>query len=155
MYYPSWASLVAQMVKNLPAMPEIWVWFLCQEDPLEKGMATHSRILDWRIPWTEEPGRLIRVRHAWATDQLIMHTPYRWGMDREGKATRGGQELARHSQWVLMLSLLLSRIPQDTSITQATPWPERVQTITRIYSSHHSKPRQENCLTPPKLTSRS
>ena len=53
-----WASLVAQMVKNLPAMWEIWVWSLGQEDPLEKGMATHSSILAWRIPWTEKPGWL-------------------------------------------------------------------------------------------------
>ena len=43
-------------VKNLPAMPETWVRFLSWEDPLEKGMATHSSILSWRIPWTEEPG---------------------------------------------------------------------------------------------------
>ena len=46
-----WASLVAQMVKNLPAMQETWVRFLGWEDPLEKGKATHSSILDWRIPW--------------------------------------------------------------------------------------------------------
>ena len=52
------ASLVAQMVKNLPAMQETWVRSLGQEDPLEKEMATHSSILAWRIPWTEEPGGL-------------------------------------------------------------------------------------------------
>ena len=52
------ASLVAQMVKNLPAMWKTLVWSLGQEDPLEKGMVTHSSILAWRIPWTEEPGRL-------------------------------------------------------------------------------------------------
>ena len=52
------ASLVAQMVKNLPAMQETPVQSLGQEDPLEKGKATHSSILAWRIPWTEEPGRL-------------------------------------------------------------------------------------------------
>ena len=46
------ASLVAQMVKNLPAMQETQVQFLGRQDPLEKGMATHSRILAWRIPWT-------------------------------------------------------------------------------------------------------
>ena len=51
------ASLVAQSVKNLPAMQETWVQFLGQEDPLEK-MATHFSILAWRIPWTEETGRL-------------------------------------------------------------------------------------------------
>ena len=49
---------VALMVKNLSAMQETWVQSLGQEDPLEKGMATHSSILAWRIPWTEEPGRL-------------------------------------------------------------------------------------------------
>ena len=51
-------SLVAQTVKNLPAMWKTRVQSLGEEDPLEKGMATHSSILDWRIPWTEEPGGL-------------------------------------------------------------------------------------------------
>ena len=50
------ASLVAQTVKNLPAMQETWVQSLVWEDPLEEGMATHSNILALRIPWTEEPG---------------------------------------------------------------------------------------------------
>ena len=53
-----WASLVAQMVKNRPAMQETWVQSLGQEDPLEEEMATHSSIPAWRIPWTEEPGGL-------------------------------------------------------------------------------------------------
>ena len=53
-----WASLVAQMVKNLPAMQETWVQFLGKGDPIEKGMTTHSNILAWRIPGTEEPGGL-------------------------------------------------------------------------------------------------
>ena len=52
------ASLVAQMVKNPPAMRETRVRSPGWEDPLEKGKATHSSILAWRIPWTEEPGRL-------------------------------------------------------------------------------------------------
>ena len=52
------ASLVTQMVKNLTAMQKTWVWSLGWEEPLEKGMATHSSILAWRILWTEEPGRL-------------------------------------------------------------------------------------------------
>ena len=52
------ASLVAQAVKNLPAMMETQVRSLGWEDPLEKGMAAHSSILAWRIPWTEEPGWL-------------------------------------------------------------------------------------------------
>ena len=52
------AALVAQMVKNLLAMQETQVRYLGQEDPMEKGMAPHSSILAWRIPWTEEPGGL-------------------------------------------------------------------------------------------------
>ena len=61
--------MVAQVVKNLPAMQEIWVRSLCWEVPLEKGVATHSSILAWRIPWTQEPTGglqsmgLQRVRH--------------------------------------------------------------------------------------------
>ena len=62
------ASLMAQMVKNLPTMQEIEVRSLGWEDPLEKGMTTHSSILTWKIPWTEEPGGLQsmgsqKVRH--------------------------------------------------------------------------------------------
>ena len=53
-----WASLVAQMVKRLPAMRETRVQFLGREDPLEKEMAIHSSTLAWKIPWTEEPDRL-------------------------------------------------------------------------------------------------
>ena len=50
--YRKWASLVAELVKNLPAMWETWIRSLGWEDPLEKGKATHSSILAWRIPWT-------------------------------------------------------------------------------------------------------
>jgi len=68
----SWASLGAQMVKNPPTMPETWVRSLGWEDPLEEGMATHSSILAWRIPWAEETGglqsmRSQRVGHDWVT----------------------------------------------------------------------------------------
>ena len=52
------ASLVDQLVKNLPVMQKTWVQSLGWEDPLEKGMTTHSGILAWRIPWTEELGGL-------------------------------------------------------------------------------------------------
>ena len=55
------ASLVSQRLKHLPIMWETWVRSLGQEDPLEKEMATHSSILAWRIPWTEEPGGRQRV----------------------------------------------------------------------------------------------
>ena len=55
-------SLVAQWVKNPPTMQQTWVWSLCQEDPLEKEMATQFSILAWEIPWTEEPGGLQSMR---------------------------------------------------------------------------------------------
>ena len=54
----SWASLMAQTVKNTPALQETWVPSLGWEDPLEQGKATHSSVLTWKIPWTEEPARL-------------------------------------------------------------------------------------------------
>ena len=71
-------SSVVQWVRNLPAMQEsqeMWVWSLCLEDPLEEKMITHSNILAWVIPWTEEPGGLQskglqRVWHGWATKQV-------------------------------------------------------------------------------------
>ena len=74
-----WDSLVADKVKNLPAIRKTRVWSLGREGPLEKGMAIHSSILAWRIPWTEEPGRLSsmglqRVRQYWATHTHI--APY-------------------------------------------------------------------------------
>ena len=68
-------------VKNLPAVQEAYVQSLGQKDPLEEGMATHSSILAWRIPWTQEPGRLQsvglqRVRHDWS-DWACTHASYR------------------------------------------------------------------------------
>ena len=71
------ASLVAQMEKSLPAVWETWVQSLGWEDPLEKEMATHSSILAWRMPWTEEPGGLQsmgsqRVGHDRATSLSLV-----------------------------------------------------------------------------------
>ena len=71
------ASLVAQRVKNLSVKQETWVRFLGWEDPLEKEMATHSSILAWRIPWTEEPGGLQsmglqRVGHNSVTNTCLI-----------------------------------------------------------------------------------
>ena len=79
------ASLVAQMVKPLPAMRETWVPSLSREDPLEKGMATDSSILAWRISWTEETGGLQsmgshRVGHSCVTNTSTLHFfPWRLG----------------------------------------------------------------------------
>ena len=70
------ASRVAQTVKDLPVIQETWVWSLVWQDPLEKGMATHSSILAWKIRWTEEPGGIQsmgspRVRHDWVTNKPV------------------------------------------------------------------------------------
>ena len=65
----NWTSLVAQMVKNPPAMQKTWVQSLGWEDPLEEGMATHPSILSWRIPWTEESGGLQSMGSQRATKQ--------------------------------------------------------------------------------------
>jgi len=74
LYADHWASLVAQMVKNLLSVQETWLHSMGREDPLEEGMATHSSILAWRTPWTEEPGGLQsmgsqRVRHKEVTNR--------------------------------------------------------------------------------------
>ena len=81
---------VAQTVKNLPAMQETWVQSLGQEDPLEKGMATHSSILAWIIPWTLEPGGLQsmgsqRIRHDLATIQQAVFKYLSCIIGSEGK----------------------------------------------------------------------
>ena len=93
-----WAFLIAQLVKILPAMQKTGFQYLCQENPLEEGMATHSSVLAWEIPWTEEPGGLQfmgsqRVGHDWAIkpppgpDQipsLKLHTEHRvWHLAKE------------------------------------------------------------------------
>ena len=101
------ASLAAQMVKNLPAMKETRVWFLGQEDPLEKGMATRSSILAWRTSWTEEPGRLQsmelqRVRHHWVTNIFTFY------LDFYGTHSTWGVALGEYfwCKWRLTVSLL-------------------------------------------------
>ena len=80
-----WDSLVAHLVKNLPAMQTTCVWSLGGEDPLEKQMVTHSSTLAWRIPWTEEPGGLQsmgsqRVGHNWETNTSFLTCFFGIGM---------------------------------------------------------------------------
>ena len=103
-------SLVVQTVKNLPAMQETWVQSLGQEDPLEKGMATHSSILVWRIPWTEEPDRLQsmgsqRVGRDWRTNTFhffITAKGYRLKSVKEKSARTDGRKAPnRPSSWPL------------------------------------------------------
>ena len=63
------------MVKNLPVIQETQILPLGQEDPLEKGMAVHSSILAWKIPWTEEPGRLRSLRSQSQTQLSVSAAP--------------------------------------------------------------------------------
>ena len=96
---------VAQRLKRLPGMQETRVRSLGREDPLEKGRATHSSILVWRIPWREEPGRLQsmrsqRVRHDW----VISLTHDAWGMKLgSGKTTVMKANLCSYGVYTLFV----------------------------------------------------
>ena len=96
------ASLVAQKVKNLPAMRENLVQSLGREDPLEEGMATLSSILAWRIPWTKEPGRLQsmgsqRVGHDWATHTHVLSVRNSLQIQLHGRLGAKGQNNICHA----------------------------------------------------------
>ena len=89
-------SLVAQLVKNLPALWETWVWSLGRDDPLEKEMAIHSSILAWRIPWMKESGRLQpmvlqRVRNDWVISLSFYLGSLFWPLDCRGVNRKGNQ----------------------------------------------------------------
>ena len=133
--------LVVQMVKNQPAMQETWVWSLGQEDPLEKGMATNSGSQAWRIPWSEEPGRLQSmgsqsVRHNWMTNtSLQKYHPVStepmvlereilrgniflaacWWQDSLQRASSCCQWRTSFTAWILRINLWWSRIPSEDS----------------------------------------
>ena len=122
-------GLVTQRIKNLPAIRETWVWSLGLEDPSEKGMATHSSILAWRIPWTEEPGGLLfmgseRVGHNWATNTFT--SCFTWDVLGQlfGSASTGGTINARHVAGITELWECRSeqdRIPESRSFSQGRP----------------------------------
>ena len=85
--YLLWASLVAQMVKNLAAMWKIQAQSLNSEDPMEKEMVTYSSVLAWRIPWTKKPDGLLSmgsqgVRHDWATELTDWLNAYIWNLKK-------------------------------------------------------------------------
>ena len=99
------SSQVAQTVKTLPRMWETQVESLVWEDPLEKGMATHSSILNWRILWTEEPGRLQsmgsqNVGHDWATNSLTWLREWPMFNDKRGQnCSKYMKEIEDHLSW--------------------------------------------------------
>ena len=115
-------SLVAQMVKRLSTMQETRVWALGWEDPLEKEMAIHSSTIAWKIPWTEEPGRLEsmgsqRVKHSWATS---LHTRRTAGLP--GDSERGDWKS-------LKLNIQKSKIVAFGPITSGQIDGETVETV--------------------------
>ena len=108
-----WLSLVAQMVKNLPTMRETWVQFLSREDPLEKGTATHSRILAWGIPWIEEPGGLQsmgsqKVRQHWVTNTFTLDILYKHLWYCFPYAAGGGNNFIWRSFMMVLMPLFLA-----------------------------------------------
>ena len=112
-------SLVTQMVKNPPMMQEMWVLSLRQEDPLERELATHSCILAWEIPWTEEPGTLQtmglqRVRHNWVTDAFphiyLQVTPQARNPNQHKTGTKF-QRPVKHSSWYTLVISLVTLSP--------------------------------------------
>ena len=90
-----WAYLVAQLVKNLPTIWETWVWYLGWEDPLEKGKATHSSILAWRIPWTTVHG--VTESWTWLSDFhfQFLSDPWRWDWGRAMTTHSKAREMLR------------------------------------------------------------
>ena len=94
------------MVKCLATMRETWVQFRGWEDPLEKEMATHSSTLSWKIPWTEERGRLRpmesqRVRHDWATSLHYIFQHFCWNREKQIKEVTVLIRLGRRLQMVM------------------------------------------------------
>ena len=119
------ASLVAQMVKNLPTMQQIWVQSLRQEDPLQKGKATHSSILTWEIPWTEEHGGLQsmgsqRVRHD--CDVQARRRQDCWSELLEGQSccSLSGEEM--EGQYWMIRSLVLDVLSVRCLWTPPPKW---------------------------------
>ena len=110
--------LGAQKVRNLPAMQETWFWSLAWEDPLEKGMANHSSILAWRIPWTEECGWLQsmgaqRIGHNWATNTFF-HLGHKGGAHMMGLVSSQEKPSGRKI-FLLSFSLSLFQPTEDTT----------------------------------------
>ena len=119
---PQWTLLVTQMVKNLLEMWETRMQFLGQEDPLERSMATHSSIFAWRIPWTEEPGRLQsrgsqRVTQDWATDTFTYKDSIEWL-----RVVCGNQSSDQHiSAFAITLAPFLSSPHRPPSVPILSP----------------------------------
>ena len=157
-HYLTRASLVAQSVKDLPAVQETWVWSLGWEDPLEKEMASHASILAWKISWTEEPRGLQsmgsqRVRHNWATNtyltrssshsslmaQRVEHLPSM----QETWVRSLGQKIPWRRKWQPTPVLLPGKSRGQRSPVDYSPWghkePDMTKRLHFTFTSSHSK----------------
>ena len=128
-------SKVAQRLKRLPPMPETWVWSLGQEDPLEKEMATHSSILAWRIPWTEEPGRLQsmgsqRVRQE--TEQLHLHLVFKGLYNNSISCLKAVSGLNLLANSVILKCKFRWSTPKSDRLYSLQPKMEKLYTVSRI-----------------------
>ena len=142
---------MAQTVKNLPAMRETRVRSLCREDPLEKEMATYSSILAWRIPWTEEPGRLYspwnrkELGQEWATftfiiiERTILDSPSKW-------INLACEDLTSGNQHVKHQYTLMSKGMERRKSPEVEPWKhlggertKRPRKSSRESSSEHQR----------------
>ena len=116
------ASLVVQMVKNLPVVWETWVQSLGREDALEEGPATHSSILAWRIPWTVEPGGLQSMgsqRHDWAKNLPAKEELWVQSLDWEDPLEK---EMATHFNILACKNLMYGGSWQATSVPKSQAW---------------------------------
>ena len=142
-------SQVAQWIKNLPSMQKMWDQSLGQEDPLEKGMAVHSSLLTWRIPWTEEPSRLQpmglqRVGHDWATDTTtttICFIGSLWGQMSHwmGKNFKTHKVLStfRESLWLCYSHPTKAAAVGKTASSSSAKWPMTGTTV--MLSNRHGR----------------
>ena len=116
------ASLVAQMIKNLPAMQETQIWSMGQEDPLKKGMAIHSSVLAWRIPRTEEPDGLQDNEESNTTEWLTPQFPEVLPINCTIPGPRGKKKkkdlYSSHVLWLLKVYSIKSKVDTKQICTQ-------------------------------------
>ena len=125
---------MVQMVKNLPAMQETRVQSLSQEDPLEKGMATHSSILVWRIPWTEEPGGLWSMVSKSRTRLSDQQTDTR--LNTRSYLQHAGSLVAAYAIWASLVAQLVKNPPamRETWV-QSLGWEDPLEKGKSTHSS--------------------
>ena len=127
-------SLVAQLVKNLPAMQETWVLSLGQEDPLEKGMATHSSTLAWRILWTEVRG----IAKSRLPDGSEVKNPHaKQEMQQTQVQFLGQQDPLEEEMAAHLFVFLFGRSQGQRSLAGYSPWGRKESDMTEGLNGHH------------------